>query len=101
MAEQQSTSTQREETYDPRNPPNSVTSPQVRTAALWAYLGPILALSVVVLIALLYWANRDGSPTEDGTRTIGTSGDTSTPGGGNPAPTPDSTRDEVKDRDGR
>ena len=98
MAEQQSKSTERAETVDPRNPPNSVTSPAARKAVFWAYLGPILAICVVVLIALLYWANRDRSPSEDETPTLGTSGDMNTPGGGDPAPRPDSTRDEVDDR---
>jgi hypothetical protein len=97
MAEQRDTSTERYETVDPRNPPNSVLRPEVRTAALWAYLGPLIAVAVVVLIALLYWANRDGAPGEDVSPTIGTSGDTR-PGGNDPAPRPDSTNEELGDR---
>lgn len=100
MAEPHSNSTERYETVDPRNPPNSVLRPEVRKAALWAYLGPLIAITVVVLIALLYWANRDGGPNEDVSPAIGTSGDTQ-PGGGDPAPQPGSTNDELENRGDR
>ena len=95
MAEQPSNTTERRETVDPHNPPNSVLRPEVRTAALWAYLGPLIAIAVVALIALFYWANRDPAPNEDVTPTTGVSGE-STPGGGDPAPRPGSTQEELE-----
>lgn len=97
MSEQQSNSTERSETVDPHNPPNAVLAPEVRTAALWAYLGPLIAIAVVALIGLLYWSNRDSEPNEDVTPTTGVA-DELTPGGGDPAPRPDSTKEEIDDR---
>ena len=47
-----------EDTVDPRNPPNSVINPHVRTTAFWAYLGPILAMFIIIGIALIYWMTR-------------------------------------------
>ena len=88
------------ETTEPQNPPNSVVRPEVRTAALWVYLAPIVAVVVVVGIAVLYWSNRGPAPSEDATRTIGTVGDEATPGGGNPAPRPDDARAEIEYRGG-
>jgi hypothetical protein len=97
MAKQEDTSTQRYETVDPKNPPNSVLKPEVRTAALWAYLGPLLVVTVVVLIALLYWSNRADEPNDNVAPTTGIS-DEGTPGGGTPAPRPDSTNEELNER---
>jgi hypothetical protein len=99
-----------EETTDPRNPPNSVANEAVRSMALRAYLGPLIALFVVVGLALIYWANR--APVRDGALgdTIGTTGersldvagergnDVDSPGGTDPSPRPDSTRDELESR---
>src|SRR5688572_13556557 len=99
LAEQQNNSTERSETVDPRNPPNSVLSPKVREAAFWVYFGPLLAICVIVGIALLYWMTRD-EPNEDVTAPIGTAGE-QTPGGGSPDPRPDSTSEEIKNRGGR
>jgi len=47
-----------EDTVDPHNPPNSVLQPNVGSTALWAYLGPIVALFIIIGIALIYWATR-------------------------------------------
>jgi hypothetical protein len=89
---------ERYETTDPKNPPYSVTNKAVRSAALVSYLGPLVALFIVVGLALVYWANR--GPVYDGVEDgrIGTTGSAGTPGGFDPAPRPDSTRDELESR---
>lgn len=87
-----------EETTDPRNPPNILVRPDVRTAAFWIYLGPIVAIVVVLGVALLYWSQAGPAPNEDVTRTIGTVGDEPTPGGFDPDRRPDDTRDELEYR---
>jgi hypothetical protein len=100
-----------EETRDPRNPPNSVVNREVRRTALRVYLGPIIALFFVVGLGLIYWANRSPIVRED-PALVGTSGDqqdvvgergndSDTPGGFNPNPRPDNTRDELKFRGAR
>ena len=84
---------------DPANPPNSMIAPETRRAALLSYLGPILALFVIVGVAMIYWMNRGPDMTdirdED---TIGTVG--REPGGFDPGPDPDSARDEIEFRGG-
>jgi len=103
---------QYEETTDPKNPPNSVVNPQVRSAALRSYLGPLVVLVVIVGLALLYWANRGPvMPNPDNPYLVGTTGDPDdrldvvgergnrdTPGGFDPAPRPDNTAEELKYR---
>lgn len=97
----------RDDVNAPQNPPNSVANPRVRRMALRAYLGPLVVFFVVVGIALLYWATRPGQPQvtasdaeTDIPRAQGTGGDT-TPGGHQPQPVPDSTRDEIEQRTGQ
>jgi hypothetical protein len=87
------------ETVDPKNPPNSVLQPEVRKAAFWAYIGPLLIIVVVLGIALLYWSTRDNDRTTE--PTVGTSGENPGQGGSNPDRTPDSTKDESEYRGGR
>ena len=50
----------------------------MRRTALWVYVGPLIVITVIVGIALLYWATRGPAPNEDVTNTIGTVGDDST-----------------------
>ena len=94
-----------EETVDPRNPPNSVLNDSVRRTALRSYLGPLVALFIVVGLGLVYWANRGpvfdgveegrvGTTGEISIDTVGERGNAETPGGINPDPRPDSTREE-------
>lgn len=97
-----------EETVDPKNPPEvflhpagEAMHPDVRGKAVWAYLGPVLASIVLVAIALVYWVTRNG-PTErtgEPSSPIGTAGER-TPGGFEPQPRPDSTREEIERRGG-
>ncbi len=99
-------------TGDPRHPPHSVVNSGVRRAALWAYVGPIVVLALVVAFAFVYWARRPegrtGAPNELRPE-IGTTGEqqrggerdtpsTRQQGGGDPAPRPDSSREELRDR---
>ena len=87
------------ETVDPKNPPNSVLQPEVRKAAFWAYVGPLIIIIVILGIALLYWSTRD--TTENLTEpTVGTSGENPGQGGSNPDRTPDSTKEETDYRGG-
>jgi len=99
------TAEQYSETRDPKNPPNSVLQPEVRRVATWSFLLPLIALAVVAGILWVFWlgqpprrpdANRTGTPTE----AIGTAGER-TPGGVNPGPTPDSTKEELEFRGGK
>jgi len=100
-----------EETNDPHNPPNAVLNRDVRRAAVWVYVGPLVVLLIIVGIALLYWMGRGPVSQQDADSlnpAAGTTGE-QTPGeerreqqqgGFEPAPRPDSTRDEVESRGG-
>ena len=88
----------------PKNPPNSVVNPRVRRTALWLYLGPIVALFVLAGLAWLYWNSRPAPGGEqvaerEVPRAEGTAGNT-TPGGFDPQPAPESTREEIEHRGG-
>jgi hypothetical protein len=88
-----------EEITDPHNPPRVLLKPESRRAALWSYLGPVIALFLIVGVALVYWVNRTpaaGDARNDGAA-IGTIGRDS-PGGGDPQPPFSSTDDELKYR---
>jgi hypothetical protein len=96
-----------EETTDPRNPPYSVVNPNVRRNAFRSFVGPLLVFFIIAGFALIYWANR-GPVVGTDQNQVGTTGDTidaagersndTTPGGIDPAPRPDSTRDELRYR---
>jgi hypothetical protein len=97
-----------EDTMNPKNPPNSVANREVRRTALRSYLGPVIALFVVVGIALIYWANRGPVVADPADREVGTTGErqdvvgergnADTPGGFNPDPRHDDTADELQYR---
>ena len=93
------------ETTDPRNPPNSVLQPEVRRFTTWSFVLPLVALAFVAGILWVFWlgqpprprdANRTGTPTE----AVGTAGERK-PGGANPNPKPDSTKEELEFRGGK
>jgi hypothetical protein len=90
-----------ETTMHPDNPPNAVLNRSARRSALWSYLGPVIALFVVVGIALAYWSVRGPRPTDrpDRDQAIGTAGET-TPGGDTPQVHEQTTADELKYRGG-
>ena len=96
------------ETTAPSNPPNAVLRPRVRRMAVWTYIGILVAFFVVVGAAFLLVAGTDNRrvPGADDVGTepnaVGTSGQRvprdGSPGGFDPSPTPDSTRDELEFR---
>jgi hypothetical protein len=90
---------QYEETVHPQNPPTSVLRPEVRRAALWLYVGPLIVITVILGIVLLYWATRDNRPNDPVEPTTGT--EEATPGDFNPNPTPDSPQQEREYRGGQ
>jgi hypothetical protein len=91
---------QYEETVAPSNPPQATVGPATVVAGMWYYLAPIVLIAAVILMALFYWGDRDDSRDEAVEPTTGISEKT-TPGGGNPAPQPNSTKDESEFRGGR
>jgi hypothetical protein len=86
-----------EDTTNPKNPPNSVLRPQVRSAALSWYLGSIVGMFVLVGVALIFWMAAHPTPTSDARQqdTVGTSG-YHLDGGHDPVPRPRTTRDELR-----
>jgi hypothetical protein len=90
-----------EELTDPHNPPRSLLRPQTRSAALWSYLGPVVAFFAVAGIAFFYWANRGPSTDRavDEDQAIGTVG-RQLPGGFDPQPEFSSAREEIEHRGG-
>ena len=88
------------DTYDPKNPPNSVLAPRVRSAALRWFVGSLVVFFLLIGGALLFWnaANPRPSVQEERENVVGTSGIYSTEGGHEPIRRPRSTRDEVKFR---
>jgi hypothetical protein len=100
---------ERYETTDPRNPPNSVANDSARRLALRGYLGPLVALFIVIGLGLIYWANRApiydgvddgrvGTTGEIGIDAVGERGNAGTAGGFDPAARPDSTSEELERR---
>ena len=98
----------RQEERRPENPPNSVLGKSRRKAALSTYIGGLVAFFLICGMALMYWSARgtgSGEPAEGDHRTVGTAGERSPeggrePGGMNPDPDHDSTRDEIEFRGG-
>jgi hypothetical protein len=94
----------RDETYAPQNPPNSVEPVDMKdipqsaagVAGMWYVLGPLILIAVVIGIALFFWASepdidRDEAPAIG---TVGQEAPGSETGGGNPGPDHDNTADE-------
>ena len=88
-----------DEITDPSNPPEVLLKPEARRAAVWSYLGPVVALFVIAGVAMLYWINRGPVPGDARAddAAIGTVGRDS-PGGGDPRGPFNSTEDELKYR---
>jgi hypothetical protein len=95
----------------PQNPPQSVANRGVRRRALRTYLLPLVALFVLIGLALLYWIPRGpvdertaGQVAQGDANVAGTAGernpDPDSPGGSDPQPVPNSTRDELEQRGG-
>ena len=93
--------TRYDDTYDPRNPPNSVLAPQARSAALRWFVGSLVVFFLLVGVALVFWnaANPRPSVEEERETVVGTSGSYySSEGGHDPIRRLRSTRDELKFR---
>jgi hypothetical protein len=97
---------QYEETVAPQNPPNSVTRPAVRRATLTTFLGGIIVVFVLAAGAFVYWTavdRRDDAGAADPSA-VGTSGERmpreGAPGGFDPDPSFNDTRDELEYRGG-
>lgn len=88
-----------EETVTPENPPKATAGSAAMVAGLWYYLAPIGLIVVVALLALFYWGDRNDAPEDSVEPTTGISDET-TPGGVNPDPKPDTTREETEFRGG-
>ena len=96
---------QYQETRAPENPPNALIRPRARTGWLLSSLGTVIAIFVVVAAVFLWVVVRhqlgkDARIAPD-PRAVGTSGpelQERTPGGFDPAPSQDRTRDELKYR---
>jgi hypothetical protein len=88
------------DTYDPKNPPNSVLRPRARSAALWSFVGSLVVFFALIAVALLFWTVSHPRPSaeEERERVIGTSGYYSTEGGHDPVRRPHDTRGELKFR---
>lgn len=92
---------------EPNRPDDYTTRPvsgegaPARGVRRWLYLGPLVIVLAAVAVAAFYWASRtpDLRPEEQPPRVTGTAG-TETPGGHEPQPVPDSTREEVERRGG-
>jgi hypothetical protein len=94
---------QYDETVAPENPPAAVVQPQARSAALVTFLGGIVLLFILIGAVLVFWKATDRPGDDGGPPPIGTSGEPRSqdaPGGSNPTPTPDNTREEIEDRGG-
>jgi hypothetical protein len=87
-----------DDTHDPKNPPQSVLQPTVRSAALFSFVGSLIVFFVLVGAALLFWTVAHPRPAarEGMEDVIGTSGYYSTEGGHDPVRRPGNTRDELK-----
>jgi len=91
---------QYDETVTPANPPQATAGAATVVAGMWYYLAPIVLIAAVVLMAIFYWGDRDDTRDEAVVPTTGIT-DQSTPGGGDPAPSSDNTKDESEFRGGR
>ena len=88
------------DSYDPKNPPQSVTHPRARNAALLGFVGSLIVFFVLVGVALVFWTVAHPRPAarDAQERVVGTSGYYSTEGGHDPVRRPGNTRDELKFR---
>jgi hypothetical protein len=69
--------------------------PHAKRAALWMYAVPLIPGAVIIWLLLTQW-NRDGSVPQVEQSPRGTIGTSATPGGFDPGPRPESTREELK-----
>lgn len=90
----------RDDTNNPKNPPQSLMHPQARNAVLWAFVGSIAVFFSLVAGAFAFWTVAHPRPAarQGMERVVGASGYYSTEGGHDPARPPRSTSEELKFR---
>jgi hypothetical protein len=90
----------REDTRNPKYPPNSVLAPHARSAALRWFIGSLVVFFLLIGVALVFWsaANPRPSARQQSQDVVGGSGYYSTEGGHDPIRRPRSTSDELKFR---
>jgi hypothetical protein len=83
-----------------KNPPQSITKINVRSAVLRWFLGSLIVLFALLGGALLFWSAAHPRPSvrDEAERVVGTSDAYSTEGGHDPVRRPGNTRDELKFR---
>lgn len=94
------------ETNEPQNPPNSVLQPAARRGAVWTYVGGIAVVFLIVAAVFAYRATTEGTGDSEldlsEPATIGTAGGSApreaSPGGFDPVPDHDTTREELEFR---
>jgi hypothetical protein len=89
-----------DDTNNPKNPPQSVLRPQVRSSALLGLLASVVVFFALIGLTLIFWTVAHPRPAarEGMERGVGRSGYYWTEGGRDPARPPRSTRDELKFR---
>jgi len=89
-----------DDTNNPKNPPQSVLHPQVRSGGLLGLLASVVVFFARIGLALIFWTVAHPRPAarEGMERGVGRSGYYWTEGGRDPARPPRSTRDELKFR---
>ena len=89
-----------EDTYDPKNPPNSLLWPRRHSVALpWFIAGLVAVIALVGVIVVFYTAgSADTAVEQEPEKAVGTSGYYSSEGGHDPVRRPHSTKDELKFR---
>lgn len=86
-----------DDTNNPKNPPQAVLHPQLRSSALLGLLASVVVFFALIGLALIFWTVSHPRPSarEGMARGVGTSGYYWTEGGRDPARPPRSTRDEL------
>lgn len=88
------------DTYDPKNPPNSLFRPRAHSPVLMSLIGSLIAFFLLLGVAWMFWTVAHPRPANlvERERGTGTTGYFPPEGGHNPNRRPSSTRDELKFR---
>jgi hypothetical protein len=88
------------DTYDSKNPPNSLVRPRAHSTVLWAFVASVVGFLVLVAVAWVFWTVAHPRPSVlvERERSVGSSGGYFVEGGHDPNPRPGSTRDELRFR---
>lgn len=86
------------DTYDPKNPPNSLVRPRAHSTVLWAFIGSVVGFLVLVAVAWVFWTVAHPQPSVLIQRERAGGGTYFTEGGHDPNRRPSNTSDELKSR---